>query len=246
MCRRTCYRWASPPRTSLVFLAGPLYGLVVQPLIGALADGSTQRWGRCPPYMSGGCREHTAAGIYKGRRDSHRLGVNDNDGLTVALALLSIFIIDFAVNACATLLLPTLPPFLHATSSLEALASLVSLLLVRERVLFGGSANINPSLLTTLRDIWSNARTLPGVMRRIDSSPSMRAPSSLAFRNEGESFLSFSGAWLGRWEPHPAGRASAAVRAQRVPACQGSTPSLYCSPFEYLLAVGRTYPAHAE
>ncbi|KAJ7260554.1 hypothetical protein C8J57DRAFT_1719956 [Mycena rebaudengoi] len=115
-----------------VFLAGPLSGLVVQPLIGALADGSTPRWGRCPP---------AAATVTA-------WAFSANDRLTVALALLSIFIIDFAVNACATLLLPTLLPFLHATSSLKALAPLVSLLLlachlvtallVRERVLLGG------------------------------------------------------------------------------------------------------------
>ncbi|KAJ7253154.1 hypothetical protein C8J57DRAFT_1660261 [Mycena rebaudengoi] len=138
--------------------------------------------------------------------------LSSNDRLTVALAVLSIFIIDFAVNAVqatdrvllvdtlppsapaagnacaapmlgtgsvvgffrvrvfATLPLPTLLPFLHAASSLEALAPLVSLLfiayhlitalLVPERVLLGGSANNNPSLITTLRDIWSNARTL--------------------------------------------------------------------------------------
>jgi solute carrier family 45 protein 1/2/4 len=34
-----------------VFLAGPLSGLVVQPLMGALADNSTSRFGRRRPYM---------------------------------------------------------------------------------------------------------------------------------------------------------------------------------------------------
>jgi solute carrier family 45, member 1/2/4 len=34
-----------------VFVAGPLSGLVVQPLMGALADNSTSRFGRRRPYM---------------------------------------------------------------------------------------------------------------------------------------------------------------------------------------------------
>ena len=34
-----------------VFAAGPLSGLVVQPLMGALADNSTSRFGRRRPYM---------------------------------------------------------------------------------------------------------------------------------------------------------------------------------------------------
>jgi solute carrier family 45, member 1/2/4 len=36
---------------AIVFLAGPLSGLVMQPLIGVLADNSTSRFGRRRPYM---------------------------------------------------------------------------------------------------------------------------------------------------------------------------------------------------
>lgn len=39
---------------SIVFVAGPLSGLFVQPLIGALADHSTSSWGRRRPYMISG------------------------------------------------------------------------------------------------------------------------------------------------------------------------------------------------
>ncbi len=39
---------------AMVFVAGPLSGLIVQPLIGVLADGCTSRWGRRRPYMMGG------------------------------------------------------------------------------------------------------------------------------------------------------------------------------------------------
>jgi solute carrier family 45 protein 1/2/4 len=36
---------------AMVFLAGPLSGLFMQPLIGVLADNSTSRFGRRRPYM---------------------------------------------------------------------------------------------------------------------------------------------------------------------------------------------------
>ncbi|RUS14125.1 hypothetical protein BC938DRAFT_477523, partial [Jimgerdemannia flammicorona] len=37
--------------TALVWLAGPLSGLIIQPLIGALSDRSTSRFGRRRPYI---------------------------------------------------------------------------------------------------------------------------------------------------------------------------------------------------
>lgn len=39
---------------AMVFLAGPLSGLIMQPLIGVLADSCTSRFGRRRPYMAGG------------------------------------------------------------------------------------------------------------------------------------------------------------------------------------------------
>jgi len=44
----------SKSRLSLVWIAGPLSGLVMQPLVGMLSDKSTSRYGRRRPYMVGG------------------------------------------------------------------------------------------------------------------------------------------------------------------------------------------------
>ncbi|KAJ7260557.1 hypothetical protein C8J57DRAFT_1719959 [Mycena rebaudengoi] len=225
-------------RNGLYLLAGPLSGMVVQLLIGALADSSTSRWGRRRPYVLGGCLVCVVGMLLLGYTRAVAATVTTwgspaNDRLTVALAVLSIFIIDFAwtrLLICAGGGQRARSAHARHGSSLAALAPLVSLLLlachlvtallVRVRVLLGGSANINPSLLTTLRDIWSNACTLV---------PRLRCARPHPLRSAMRVFLSFSGAWRGRREYHPAGHASA---------CQGSAPSLYCSPFEYLLAVG--------
>ena len=38
----------------MVWIAGPLSGLIVQPIVGAIADNSKSRWGRRRPFMIGG------------------------------------------------------------------------------------------------------------------------------------------------------------------------------------------------
>lgn len=39
---------------SLVWIAGPLSGLIMQPIVGVLADRSTSQWGRRRPIMISG------------------------------------------------------------------------------------------------------------------------------------------------------------------------------------------------
>ena len=41
-------------RTSLVWIAGPLSGLIMQPVVGVIADNSRSKWGRRRPFMIGG------------------------------------------------------------------------------------------------------------------------------------------------------------------------------------------------
>jgi solute carrier family 45 protein 1/2/4 len=92
---------------ALVFLAGPLSGLLVQPLVGASADTNTSRWGRRRPYILGGCVLCMGGMLLLGytrevagwvlERGGHAHGV-----LTVWLAVLAIFVIDFSINAGAS------------------------------------------------------------------------------------------------------------------------------------------------
>ena len=41
-------------KTSLVWIAGPLSGLVMQPIVGTITDSSKSKWGRRRPFMVGG------------------------------------------------------------------------------------------------------------------------------------------------------------------------------------------------
>ncbi|KAJ9628654.1 hypothetical protein H2203_002556 [Taxawa tesnikishii (nom. ined.)] len=83
----------SKAKLSLVWIAGPLSGLVMQPIVGVLADKSKSKWGRRRPVMIGG----TAI-----KREA-----------TIVLAVLSIYALDFAINAvqasCRSLIVDTLP-----------------------------------------------------------------------------------------------------------------------------------------
>ncbi|KAG6864294.1 hypothetical protein C0991_010765 [Blastosporella zonata] len=104
---------------SLVFLAGPLSGLFMQPIIGVLADASTSRFGRRRPFMMAGTVVCILAMLLLGyTRDFASIFTTrdspSNTTLTIALAVLSIYLIDFSINAVMAmdraLLVDTLPP----------------------------------------------------------------------------------------------------------------------------------------
>ncbi|KDQ54090.1 hypothetical protein JAAARDRAFT_136172 [Jaapia argillacea MUCL 33604] len=103
---------------AIVFLAGPLSGLIVQPIIGVLSDNSKSRFGRRRPYMLLGVAlsvfglfllgfTRQFAGIFT------LPGTTANDTLTIWLAVLSIYCVDFSVNIVQAvdraLLVDTLP-----------------------------------------------------------------------------------------------------------------------------------------
>ncbi|KAI0752960.1 MFS general substrate transporter [Daedaleopsis nitida] len=103
---------------AMVFLAGPISGLVVQPLIGILADNSKSRFGRRRPYMLVGCAICVSAMLLLGfTRPFATLftssGSSSNDLLTICLAIIALFVIDFSINAVQAvdraLIVDTLP-----------------------------------------------------------------------------------------------------------------------------------------
>ncbi|KAI3607991.1 sucrose transporter [Moniliophthora roreri] len=178
---------------AIVFVAGPLSGLVMQPLIGVLAD---NRWTK------------VVSGWFSA----------NNTGLTIALAVLAIYLIDFSINAVqavdrallvdtlssslqpaanawaakmlaigsvlgfflGNLELPDLLPFLGSTQ-LEVLSvmgcfillatHMTTAALVSEKVLVEspqtGAGGPIQKLVQELKDIWNNILTLPRVIRQI-------------------------------------------------------------------------------
>lgn len=103
---------------SMVFVAGPLSGLFVQPLIGVLADHSTSKWGRRRPYMISGSILCAISMLLLGFTKNVVGWILSPDspafkGVTIALAVLAIYCIDFTINAVQAvdraLLVDTLP-----------------------------------------------------------------------------------------------------------------------------------------
>ncbi|KAM0624441.1 hypothetical protein ACHAQF_009118 [Verticillium nonalfalfae] len=89
--------------TSLVWIAGPLSGLIVQPIVGVIADQSTSKWGRRRPFIVVGsiivafCLivlgfTKEIVGFFVAEEESAR-------GFTITLAVLAIYAVDFAINA---------------------------------------------------------------------------------------------------------------------------------------------------
>ncbi|KAG6827803.1 hypothetical protein H0H92_010409 [Tricholoma furcatifolium] len=111
---------------SMVFLAGPLSGLFMQPIIGILADSSTSRFGRRRPFMMIGTiicilsmlllgYTRNVATMFTTRNSP------SNNTLTIILAVLAIYLIDFSINAVTAmdraLVVDTLPPAAQASGN---------------------------------------------------------------------------------------------------------------------------------
>ncbi|KAF2184694.1 MFS general substrate transporter [Zopfia rhizophila CBS 207.26] len=104
-------------KISLVWIAGPLSGLIMQPIVGVIADRSKSRWGRRRPFMVWGTVAVSICLLLLGwTKEVVQAFVTDPEmvrGATIALAVLSIYGIDFAINAvqasCRSLIVDTLP-----------------------------------------------------------------------------------------------------------------------------------------
>ncbi|RAL02916.1 putative sucrose transporter [Aspergillus ibericus CBS 121593] len=104
-------------KTSLVWIAGPLSGLIIQPLIGVIADRSRSKWGRRRPFMIVGSFVVAMCLLVLGwTTEIVNMFIKDTEkakDVTIALAVLSIYAVDFAINVvqacCRSLIVDTLP-----------------------------------------------------------------------------------------------------------------------------------------
>ncbi|PHH71859.1 hypothetical protein CDD82_6293 [Ophiocordyceps australis] len=86
--------------TSLIWIVGPLSGLVVQPVVGVVADGNASRWGRRRPLMAAG-----AGGVALGllmlgfaRELVVAMGMDGGRAVSIVVAVAALCLVDFAVN----------------------------------------------------------------------------------------------------------------------------------------------------
>ncbi|KAG0252348.1 hypothetical protein BG011_007031 [Mortierella polycephala] len=142
---------------SLVWLAGPLSGLVMQPVVGVLSDKCTSRLGRRRPFLMVGVSAVVVSFICLGwckEIMSIVFGADyaNLEGATILMAVGSIYILDFAINcvqaSCRTLIVDSLP-----SSQQEAAASWASRLMGLGGIFgyFMGNVNL-PELIPLFGD----------------------------------------------------------------------------------------------
>ncbi|KAL2756238.1 hypothetical protein ACRALDRAFT_1063769 [Sodiomyces alcalophilus JCM 7366] len=103
--------------TALVWIAGPLSGLITQPIIGSIADQYKSKWGRRRPFIIMGSIIVTISfllvGFTKEITDFWTTDEETSRTLAIFLAVMAIYVADFAINAvmsCArSLVVDTLP-----------------------------------------------------------------------------------------------------------------------------------------
>ncbi|KAK0194177.1 sucrose transporter [Armillaria mellea] len=174
---------------AMVFVAGPLSGLIVQPLIGVLADGCTSRWGRRRPYMIGGVLICISAMLLLGWTRQVGAWFTSKQSLVVWLGVLSIYFIDFSINAVMAvdraLLVDTLPasqqPAANAwAAAMFSLGSVIGFfIIIVSFLLLAGHVSmallikekpLSPLIRTFIQQfktIVTNIRTLPRVIKQI-------------------------------------------------------------------------------
>ncbi|KAB5580071.1 hypothetical protein GE09DRAFT_1167682 [Coniochaeta sp. 2T2.1] len=119
-------------QTSVVWIAGPLSGLIVQPIIGVISDQSKSKWGRRRPIIMAATLVVVCSLICLGfTKEIVTFFIADRETAKVpiiALAVLALYATDFAINAvmsCSrSLIVDTLPA--HKQQSGAAWASRMS------------------------------------------------------------------------------------------------------------------------
>lgn len=129
---------------SLVWLCGPLSGLIVQPLVGHLSDRSTSSFGRRRPYIVGGAATIALAVLLVGHSaDLGRLLGDPPTGprhpRAIAVYLLGFWLLDVGNNT-------TQGPCRALLADLAGLRSLSSSFLIPLRCVGAGLCNVAGSL----------------------------------------------------------------------------------------------------
>ena len=111
----------SKSTTSAVWVAGPLSGLLVQPIVGALADRCTSRFGRRRPFMIGGSAITSLCLILLGWTKEIVGIFTTSKSVVIVTAVLSIYALDFAINVvqacCRSIIVDVLPTAQQQTGS---------------------------------------------------------------------------------------------------------------------------------
>ncbi|KAI9260492.1 major facilitator superfamily domain-containing protein [Phascolomyces articulosus] len=109
---------------SLVWIAGPLSGLLMQPIVGVLSDRCTSKLGRRRPFIILGCIVVVMSLLVIGwTREITSLftgGAQEGDTfkhVSIGIAIAAIYVLDFSINciqaSCRALLVDALPPSLQ-------------------------------------------------------------------------------------------------------------------------------------
>ncbi|EFX01167.1 sucrose transport protein [Grosmannia clavigera kw1407] len=115
-------------QASFVWLAGPISGMIVQPVVGVISDQWTGKWGRRRPFIVVGNILVVGALLTLGFTSEIVTAVLGNEGFTlgqgttapiphrkivITLAVLALYVVDFAINAAMScvrsLVVDTLP-----------------------------------------------------------------------------------------------------------------------------------------
>ncbi|CAO3626891.1 unnamed protein product [Cunninghamella echinulata] len=110
----------SKSHMSLVWIAGPLSGLIMQPIVGIFSDKCTSKWGRRRPFMVGGSILVVLNLLAIGwTRELTALFVDINDTssykkVSIFIAIACIYLLDFSINcvqaSCRALIVDALLP----------------------------------------------------------------------------------------------------------------------------------------
>jgi hypothetical protein len=95
----------SPSNVALIWLAGPVSGCIVQPVVGKMSDRCTSRWGRRRPFLASASLATCAMTLLFGQASWLGQLLGDGEGAhgskqaAILIAVFAFWTLDFALNA---------------------------------------------------------------------------------------------------------------------------------------------------